>query len=52
MPDGSFLLGLGRDMPSSNQLEITQATHLCADSGGRSAQLFAADDYWAFRSKP
>ena len=27
MPDGSFLLGLGRDMPTSNQLEITQATH-------------------------
>jgi len=31
MPDGSFLLGLGRDMPSSNQLEITQATD-CAQA--------------------
>ena len=31
MPDGSFLLGLGRDMPSSNQLEITQAS-LCAQT--------------------
>ena len=46
MPDGSFLLGLGRDMPSTNQLEITQANHCCADSGGGPAQLFAADDYW------
>ena len=31
MPDGSFLLGLGRDMPSTNQLEITQANH-CAQT--------------------
>ena len=31
MPDGSFLLGLGRDMPPSNQLEITQAS-LCAQT--------------------
>ena len=31
MPDGSFLLGLGRDMPPNNQLQITQAS-LCAQT--------------------